>query len=205
MTTDRPLFPPFVRKAALAVHVGASVGWIGGLLGFLSLAVAGLTVDDPASVRSAYVAMDILGRGALVPLSLLAFVSGLMQSVGTVWGLLRHYWVVIKLGLTLVATVVLLDYTKAMASFAAAAADPEHSLEQVRQGSPLLHATGGLVLLVAALVLSIFKPKGLTAFGWRKQHQAANLRSRQTLAGRSRAKFSKNANSSSRKTGVPIE
>jgi uncharacterized membrane protein len=200
------LFSPLVRKAALTVHVAASVGWLGGLLGFLSLAVGGLTRDEPATVRGAYIAMDLIGRQALVPLSLLAFVSGLVQSVGTVWGLLRHYWVVLKLGLTLVATVVLLAYTETMGFFATAAADPDRSLVQVRQGSPVVHAAGGLVLLLAALVLSIFKPKGLTHFGWRRQRQATTgSSSRQTLAGRSRAKLSKNANNNSRNTGLPME
>ena len=142
----------------------------------MGLAIGGLELDEPGRVRAVYIAMDLVGRSTLVPLSLISFVSGLVQSVGTVWGLLRHYWVVVKLGLTLVATVVLLTYTDTMLAFAVAAGDSARDLEQVRQFSPVLHAGGGLVLLTGALVLSIFKPRGLTRFGWRRQQENTSNR-----------------------------
>lgn len=165
--------------AALTVHVAASVGWVGGLLCFLALAVAVLTLDRRGEVQAMYVAMNLLGRWALVPLSLATFVSGLVQSVGTVWGLLRHYyWVIVKLGLTLVATLILLLYTETMRDFAANAADPARDLDHVRQLSPVLHASGGLVFLMGALVLSIFKPRGVTRFGWRRQQESYEARRR---------------------------
>ena len=34
--------------------------------------------------------------------------SGLVQSLGTEWGLFRYYWIVAKLSLTVVATMVLM-------------------------------------------------------------------------------------------------
>lgn len=36
--------------------------------------------------------------------------------------------------------------------------------------SPVVHATGGLVALLLAATLSVYKPRGFTRYGWRKQH-----------------------------------
>src|SRR4028118_1503540 len=101
---------PHVRKLALTTHVVSSVGWLGAVAAFLALAVAGLTVDDTATVASMYLAMEVMGVAVLVPLSLASFASGLVQSLGTSWGLFRHYWVIVKLTMTVLATVILLLY-----------------------------------------------------------------------------------------------
>jgi hypothetical protein len=48
----------------------------------------------------------------IVPLSLAALLTGVVQSLGTPWGLFRHRWIVAKLALTVVATVLLLVHTQ---------------------------------------------------------------------------------------------
>jgi hypothetical protein len=48
--------------------------------------------------------MELVGWAVLVPLALASFVTGVVLSDGTPWGLFRHYWVVISLGLTILAT-----------------------------------------------------------------------------------------------------
>ena len=161
---------PAVRKLALTVHVGSSVGWLGAVVAFLALAVAGVTADDARTVRATYVAMDLTGRFVLVPMSVASLPTGLVQSLGTSWGVLRHYWVVVKLLITVVATVVLLLYTETLLVMARVAVDASADLALVRNPSPVLHAAGALVLLLVALTLSVYKPQGRTAYGWRK-HQ----------------------------------
>lgn len=163
--------PTRLRKAALVAHVVSSVGWLGAVAAFLALAIAGVTVDDPATVRSMYVAMEVLGVSALVPLSLASFVSGLVQSLGTSWGLTHHYWVIVKLAMTVLATVVLLLYTSTLRLLGDAAASPSLVDDQglLPSSSPVLHATGAVVVLLVAAVLSVYKPKGLTRRGWRTQ------------------------------------
>jgi len=42
-------------------------------------------------------------------MSLAALATGLVQSLGTEWGLLRYYWVLGKLFLTIFATIVFAD------------------------------------------------------------------------------------------------
>jgi hypothetical protein len=161
--------PPRVRKLALTVHVAASVGWLGAVGCFLALAVVGLTSQDPQTVRGAYLVMEPAAWYVLVPLALASLLTGIVQSLGTAWGLLRHYWVLFKLLINLVATVVLLTYMESFALMAGAAADPGADLGQVRNPSPALHAGLALLLLVVATVLAVYKPRGMTRYGQRKR------------------------------------
>jgi hypothetical protein len=80
-----------VRKLALTAHVITSVGWLGAVAVFLVLAVAGLTSGAPATARAAYVAMEATTRLVIVPLCLASLLTGILQSLGTPWGLFRHY------------------------------------------------------------------------------------------------------------------
>jgi hypothetical protein len=98
---------PGLWKFGLTAHVTSSVGWLGAVAAFLALAVAGLA-GDAQMVRAAYLAMDLLARFVIVPLALASLLTGVVQSLGTPWGVLRHYWVVFKLLLTIVAVVLLL-------------------------------------------------------------------------------------------------
>ena len=158
---------PRVRKSAVAAHVTVSVGWVGAVLTFIAIAVVGLTSDDATTVRGSYLVMDAAARFVLVPLALLTMVTGVVQSLGTPWGLLRHHWVVVKLLITVLATAVLLLYLRTFAAMAATAADPAAGLDAVRNPSPLVHAVLALGLLLAATVLGVVKPRGLTRYGRR--------------------------------------
>jgi hypothetical protein len=80
----------------------------------------------------------------------------------TPWGVFRHYWVVFKLLINVVATVVLLVYTDTFAAMAGVAANPSANLPAVRNASPLLHAGGALALLLVATGLAVYKPRGTT-------------------------------------------
>jgi hypothetical protein len=156
--------PPGARKIALTAHVTASVGWLGAIIVFLGLAVVGLTSQDAQTVRAAYLVMEPAARLVLVPLAFASLVTGVVVSLGTAWGLFRHYWVVFKLVITVFATIVLLIYMKTFRSMAGVAADPTADLAMVRSASPLVHAALALLLLIAATVLAVFKPRGLTPY-----------------------------------------
>jgi hypothetical protein len=160
---------PRLRKTALTAHVVASVGWLGAVIAFLALSVLGLASNDPEVVRSAYITMEAAGWWVLVPLSVASLVTGLIQSLGTRWGLFRHYWVITKLVINLVSTAVLLLYMRSLESFAdiARASPSAADLDELRDPSPLVHSVATLVLLTLAAVLSIFKPRGVTRYGRR--------------------------------------
>ena len=99
---------PRRRKLALTAHVSSSVGWLGAVATSLALAVAGLVSENAETVRGAYLNLELVGWYVLVPLSLASLVTGLVSSLGTSWGLFRHYWVIAKLLINVFATVVLL-------------------------------------------------------------------------------------------------
>ena len=168
---------PRLRKLALTAHVTASVGGLGAVAGVLALAVAGLTSDDPETVRAVYIAMEATGWFVLVPLAVASLVTGVVQSLGTKWGLFRHYWVIVKLGINILATVVLLLYLETLGHLADLAAETTASgdLSGLRSASPVLHAGAALLLLVLATVLAVYKPRGMTRYGWRKQQERRAL------------------------------
>jgi hypothetical protein len=166
------IMPPRLRKLALAVHIALAVGWIGAVAGYIALDVAAATGQDAQTLRAAYLAMEVIAWYVIVPLAIASLLSGLVMSVGTKWGLFRHYWVLISLLLTIVATVILLVETQTISSFAAKAANSTTSGDELRAlGSTLVHSVGGAVVLFVILVLNVYKPRGMTRYGWRKQQQ----------------------------------
>lgn len=163
---------PRLHKFALTAHVISSVGWLGAVITVLALAITAVTSQDPQTVRAAYLAMELTAWAALVPLALASLTTGIIQSLGTKWGLLRHYWVLAKLLITVLATVVLLLYKQTLDELAGVAAQTTLSSEDLaalQTPSVVLHAGVALLLLLAATTLAIYKPPGLTRYGWRKQ------------------------------------
>jgi hypothetical protein len=160
-------FAPAVRRFTFTTHVTSSIGWIGAVLVFLALAPIGLTSQDERTVRGAYLVMAPAAWFVLVPLAHAALLSGIALSLGTPWGLLRNYWVVFKLGITLFSTVILLIYMGTFQQMAGVAADPVVELELVRNPSPVVHAVLALILLLIATWLAVYKPFGLTPYAIR--------------------------------------
>ena len=166
-----------VRKFALTAHVICSVGLLGAIAGFLALAVAGLTSQNDQTVRAAYLAMDLIARSVIVVLAFASLLTGLIQSAGTPWGLFRHYWVLAKLLLTVFATIVLLVKMELIAYAAGLSAETTLSRADLRAAGLqlVIHASGGLLVLLVPAVLSVCKPPGMTRYGWRKQYEQPAL------------------------------
>lgn len=163
--------PPGLRKLALTMHVGAAVGWLGAVVVFLALAIVGLTSPDAGTVRGAYLVMEPAAWGVLIPLAVVSLLTGIVQSLATPWGLFRHYWVLCKLVITVLATIVLLVYLGTFRFMARVAADPTADLDVVRNTPPALHAALALLGLLVATGLAVYKPRGLTRYGWRKERE----------------------------------
>jgi hypothetical protein len=164
------MMTPRIRKFALTVHVAFSVGWIGGVVAYLTLGVAAVTSQEVQTVRAAWTAMELIGWFAIVPMALVSLFTGLIMSLGTKWGLFRHYWTLISLVLTVFATAVLLLHMPSVSSLAEVAQRTEGAtLEGL--GGDLFHAGLGLVVLLVIQVLNVYKPQGVTPYGWRKQQE----------------------------------
>jgi hypothetical protein len=161
-----------VRKFALTAHVICSVSWAGAVASFLALGVAGLTGQDPQMVRAAYLAMDLTGWFIIVPLTFASLLTGLVQGLGTPWGLFRHYWVLMKLLIALLSTLLLLIHMQPTGRLAGAAVETLSSphLRQMRI-QLVADASLALVALLVATTLAVYKPRGMTRYGARKQHE----------------------------------
>jgi hypothetical protein len=175
------MMTPGVRKYALIVHLTCSVGWIGAVVAYLALCVAAVTSPDEQTVRAAWTAMDVAGWWAIVPLAIAALLTGLVMSLGTQWGLFRHYWVVFSLALTVVCTVVLVLHMPTVSAVAKLARNVDGA-DLRALGGDLFHPAVGLVLLLAIVVLNVYKPAGLTPYGWRKLREQRNYLQRTAMS-----------------------
>jgi hypothetical protein len=100
-------------------------------------------------------------------LILASLLSGLIQALGTTWGLFRHYWVLVKLLLPVFATIILLLQMPLIGYMADIAAEATLSGADRRdlRSSLVVHAAGGLLVLLVAAALSVYKPRGMTRYG----------------------------------------
>lgn len=159
----------------LTAHIAVSVGWLGSVAGFLVLSIASLTSRNAEIVRGAYLSMNVLGLYVIVPLSFAALLTGLVQSLGTSWGLLRQYWTLVKFGLTFGSVLLLLMHQFGAIDRIAqlVLSSPAAVLRDVRSTELELAAKAALAVLVLLVTttLSIYKPWGLTRYGSRIQQQ----------------------------------
>lgn len=144
---------PRWRKALLVVHVTTAVGWFGADLVLLTLTAAGLAGSDPAVV---YPAAGLIGTWLFTPLSALVWLIGLVNGLGTRWGLFRYRWVLVKLVLT---TIMLGLVVFLLApGLREAAANPAAHVRADMLVPPIVSSS----LLIFMTTLSIYKPWGQT-------------------------------------------
>lgn len=158
------------RKLILILHITSAVGWLGAIAAFLALALAGRSSHEDRLVSSAYVAMSLVGWRVVVPLGLASLLTGLVQSLGSAWGLFRHYWVLLKFVMTVIATGLLLlriNLATHLSEIASGARLPPTHWHGMRL-SIVADSAAAIALLTVNVTLSVFKPKGLTPYGQRK-------------------------------------
>jgi hypothetical protein len=158
--------PARARNSIVVVHVVVSVSWLALMLCLLILATTALVTNDADTLRTAYRAMGMLGDALITPLSLLTLVSGVLLALGTPWGLLRHYWVSTKFGLTLAATLASIFALTARLHEAvdAVARHPVGPISAMDLGfiryNMVIVPAVALFLYLANVILSVFKPWG---------------------------------------------
>ena len=173
---------PRLRKFALTAHVTFAVGWIGAVAAFLALAIAGLTSQDAQMVRAAYLAMEVIARFVIVPLSFAPLLTGPVLSLGTPWGLFRHYWILAKLLITILSTIIMQVHMQPISLLAGAAAKTTLFSADLHgmQVQMVVASAAALLALLVAMTLAVYKPRGMTPYGWRKQYERRRYQSRET-------------------------
>ena len=155
MQTSRQL-----RLLMLLVHIGTSVGSLGAVCTFLVLAIAGFVATDLVPMQSAYLSMDRIAWVLVLPTVSIALASGLAESLVTRYGLFREKWTVAKLVLATIALVVLAAKMPLVDEAARLAGQGAQTPQLRFAGLQLLvHSAAGLAVLLAALALSIYKPR----------------------------------------------
>jgi hypothetical protein len=151
---------PRTYKLLLTVHIMSSVGWLGVVLGKLVLALAAATADSADVTDALLVGLNAINL-AFAPAATGAILSGVLLSLGTRWGLLRHYWVVAKLFLTVGVFGTAVQVVPRFLGL--------NVEEPTLLGLPwapavlLAFAAGHLVMLGTATVLAVYKPWGRIA------------------------------------------
>ncbi len=175
---------PALRKMTITAHVAFSVGWLGAVAAFLVLSIAGLTSRDAEVVRGAYLSMDLISRFIVIPVSFAALATGLLQALGTPWGLFRYYWILVKFGLAIFATIALLLHQFVVVAEAAKrvsgpATETLFSADLSSLKIELVRAPSlAIVLLLVVTTLGVYKPWGLTRYGRRKQQERRKVQQR---------------------------
>ena len=153
---------PRISKLLLTSHITFSVGWLGAVAVFIVLAITGLTTTDNQLSRSALLAMDISAWFVIIPFCLTSLLTGLVQAFGTKWGLFRHYWIIVKLFLTVAMTILLLLHMQPISYLAKAATETSFSNSQYAGEllDIITKAGAAILVLVAITTISVYKPWG---------------------------------------------
>ena len=155
-----------VSKMMLTTHITFSVGWIGTVAAFLALSIVGLVSSDVV-VRSCYIAMEIVAWFIIIPFCFASLLTGLVQALGTHWGLFKHWWVFVKLVLTVIATLILILHMQPISFLAEVAAQKVMSYDELRglRIRIVADAAAAILVLTAITTISVYKPWGRIHFG----------------------------------------
>ena len=150
----------------LAVHVLVAVGWFGLVVAKLILEIWAATTPEREVARVAYQFMAVLDRAMFPPAALGTLLTGVILSVGTAWGLFQHYWIVVKLVLTVAVVLTGVIFVGAWTQQAIAMSSGSGAATAT---SPVIGAAPTLLIyaavahalmLGAATVISVYKPWG---------------------------------------------
>lgn len=148
-----------LTKFFFTTHISFSIGWLGAVAVFLALAITALATNDAELARSGYLAMEISTWYVIVPLSIASVATGLIQALGTKWGLFRYYWITVKLFITVAMTVLLLLHLQPIASLAGA--KEQTSNQETKTLIDLITKAGAaLIMLIGIVTISVYKPWG---------------------------------------------
>ncbi len=146
------------RTALLTTHIGATVGLLGADLALVALGIAGARGADPQTV---YPAAHLVASSLAAPLAVLSLATGLLQGVLTQWGLVRYWWVTIKLTITVVLTALLvIVLVPGFGRVADIATGPTpHLITDAQRLRLAIAPAAASALLALSIALATFKPK----------------------------------------------
>lgn len=151
------------RKGVLVVHIASAGAWIGIDVVMGVLVFAALGTDDEGTKALCFRALELFAVWPLITAGLVCLASGVVLGLGTKWGLVRYWWVAVKLILNVVLVVLVVVLLRPGVTEAAErgrlfAAGEAVSLAAGDMVFPPVVSTSALLV---ATVLAVFKPWGL--------------------------------------------
>jgi hypothetical protein len=151
-----------VRRSVLVVHLASAGAWLGIDVVMAVLVFTALGSDDDRTKALSLRALELVAVGPLLAAGLVCLLSGVLLGLGSRYGLVRYWWVAVKLVLNLVLTGLVL------VSLAPQVADAAARARQFDAGVPAPLGVGDLIFppivsptaLLLAMVLAVFKPWG---------------------------------------------
>jgi hypothetical protein len=172
---ERRVSPP-VYRLLLTTHIVVSGVWLGVAVAKLTLSLVALITGAQGVGEALYSSMRVVYL-AFPPTAVATLVTGVLLSLGTKWGLLRHYWVATKLALSIgviVTGIALADrlVQESIAAPGGGAIGGGAITEIVLAPATLLISlsVAHVLMLGVATVLSVYKPWGRTGIGHAKQY-----------------------------------
>lgn len=164
---DKQKMTTKTTKLILTTHIVFSAGWFGTVAVFIALAISSVNSQNPGSIYGALLAMQITSFYVIVPFCLAALITGIILAISTKWGLVKYYWIVAKLFLTVFSTILLIMHLKPISMLAEMATIKkgmimDMHMEQLRI---IFDAAAGLMVLAAIIAISVYKPWGKTTYG----------------------------------------
>jgi hypothetical protein len=150
------------RKSILLVHIASAGTWIGIDVVMAVLVFTALLSDDDHTKTLSFQALELVAVGPLLATGLVCLLTGILLGLGSRYGLVRYWWVAVKLVLNLLLTALVLV---ALAPEVTAAAE---RARQFDAGLPASLGVGDLIFppivsptaLLLAMALAVFKPWG---------------------------------------------
>lgn len=144
------------------------MGWLGLTVGLLALGLAAFFTGNADTARAATRAMKIFGDWLIVPIALLALLTGLVLSLGSPWGLARHRWVWTKFWLTLI--------TASLSIFSLRPGINEAAASGVADINLVIAPSVATATYLFITAISVLKPWGLTRRGRRLRASTGSVK-----------------------------
>ena len=150
------------RKGVLEVHIVSAGAWVGIDVVMGVLVFTALLAGNEGTRALCYLALELFAVWPLIVTGLVCLASGVVLALGTKYGLVRYWWVAIKLALNVVLVVLV------MFALRPGVIEMAEQGRRFMAGEPASLAVGGLVFppvvstsaLLVATVLAVFKPWG---------------------------------------------
>jgi hypothetical protein len=150
-----PPYPTW-RNVLLSVHIATAVGVLGTDAVLLALGIAGMRESSPETI---YPAASLVGSWLVAPLAVTALITGTLLGVLTQWGLVRYWWVAIKLAITVVLNVILFLALVPLLRDTADKAMAGEAFTNADQMPVVVAPLAAVTLLAVNVVLAVFKPR----------------------------------------------